>query len=120
LYENFADWNYPCPRRFGNRLVRFLVFISLFLLPTKMEIKATLAVFRCRVWPAARRGNLSPALRALLGIVLCRLKIIWRLVHLFAIRIVGRTTLLQIDHKKQPLERHDDFPLAATNETTFD
>jgi hypothetical protein len=117
MYENFADWNYACPRLFGNRLVRFLVFISLFLLPTKMEIKAMRAVFRCRVWPAARRGNLSPALRALLGIALCRLKIVWRLVSLFSIRIVGRTTLLQVDHKKHPLKRHDAATLAASNET---
>lgn len=117
LYENFAEWNYPCPKLFGSRIVRLVVFLSLFLLPTKMEIKAIRAVFKCRILPAARHGNLSPALRALFGIMLCRLKIIWRLMPLFAARITGGTTLLQVIHKRQPLEPRDAAAMVASIET---
>jgi hypothetical protein len=120
FHENFVDWNYPCPRIFGHTIVRCLVFVSLFLFPMKMEIIAARGVFKRWILPAVRQGNISRAIKSLLGIGFYRLKIIGLLTPAFLRRCIYGTTLLQVDHKRRPLERRDDGARAATSETTFE
>jgi hypothetical protein len=107
FYENFVEWNYPCPKIFRHGIVRFMVFASLFLLPTKMEIVGARAVFMSRIVPALRRGNIVLVIKSLIAIALCRLKIIRLLVPVFFQRCAYQTTLLPVDHKKQSQERRD-------------
>ena len=107
FYENFVDWDYPCPKIFGHPIVRCIVFVSLFPFPMKMEIIAARAVFKRRTLPSLRHGNIWRAIKSLLGIGFCRLKIIWLFVPVFFRRCAYRTTLLQVDQKTRPLERRD-------------
>jgi hypothetical protein len=116
LYENFIDWNYPCPKIFGNPVVRCLVFVSLVAFPMKMEIIAARGLFKRWILPAVRKGNLLRAIKSLLGMGFYRLKIIQLLVPSFFRRCVSGTTLLQVDHKPRPAERRDDGVVAARNE----
>jgi hypothetical protein len=102
FYDNFVEWNYPCPKIFGQAIVRCVVFVSLFLLPMKTEIVAAQAIFKRTVLPALRHGKILPLIKSLLGIGFCRLKIIWLLAPAFFRRCVYGTTLLQVDHNRQP------------------
>jgi Sulfotransferase family len=99
FYENFADWNYPCPKIFTHTTVRCLVFAALFLAPMKMEITAARVVFKRRILPFIRRGAVLPALRSSLAIGFCRVKIIRLLTSVFFRRYAHGTTLLQVHHK---------------------
>jgi hypothetical protein len=117
FYENFVAWNYPCPKIFGHLVVRCMVFVSLFLLPMRTEIIAARAVFKRRILPAVRHGNILTAIRSSLGIGLCRLKIIRLVVPVFFRRCAYRTTLLQVDHKRRPVDRREDSTMAAMSET---
>jgi hypothetical protein len=99
FYENFADWNYPCPKIFGHTTVRCIVFASLFLVPMKMEITAARVVFKRRILPFIRSGALLPAIRSSVAIGLCRVKIIRLLASVFFRRYAYGTTLLQVNQK---------------------
>jgi hypothetical protein len=101
LYENFADWNYPCPTIFGNPIIRSIVFLSLFLFPMKTEIIAARALFKRRILPAALHGNILPVIKTLLGIGFCRLKIICLLVPAFFRRCAYGTRLLEVERKRR-------------------
>ncbi len=117
LYENFVAWNYSCPKIFRYQIARCIVFVSLVLLPTKMEIIAARALFTRRTLPSLRRGRIAAAVASLFGIGFCRLTIIWLLVPAFLRRCVYGATLLPVDHKTHPLERRDDGTRAVRNET---
>jgi hypothetical protein len=99
FYENFVEWNYPCPKIFGNPMVRCSVFVSLFLVPMKMEIIAARAVFQRRILPALRQGNIFHAMRCFLGIGFCRLKIIGLLAPAFFRRCAHGARLLQVANR---------------------
>jgi Sulfotransferase family len=101
FYENFVNWDYPCPKIFRYLIFRCVVFVSLFLFPMKTEIIAARAVFERRILPAVRHGNISSAIRSLLGIGFCRLRIIWLLAPAFWRRCAHGTTLLQVDQKSR-------------------
>jgi hypothetical protein len=101
FYENFVAWNYPCPRIFGKPIVRWLVLILLALVPMKTEIIFARAIFKRKVLPSVRHGNISIALKSLLRILLCRLGIIWLVVGEFFRRLTYGKTLLQVDHKRR-------------------
>jgi hypothetical protein len=101
FYENFVEWDYPCPKIFGHAIVRWIVFVSLFLLPMKTEIVAARAVFKHRILPSLRRGKIWSAIKSILGIGFCRLRIIGLLAPAFFRRCVYGTTLLQVDHKSR-------------------
>jgi hypothetical protein len=115
FYENFVDWSYPCPKIFRYATVRCLVFVSLFLFPTKMEMTAVDA-FKRWILPAVRQGNVSAAIKSVLGIGFYRLKIMWLLASVFVQRCVFGTTLLQVDHGRPP-EWRDDVARPAVSET---
>jgi hypothetical protein len=117
FYENFLNWNYPCRSIFGNPLFRCIVFVSLFLAPMKTEIIAARAILKRRILPAVRRGNISLAIKSLLAIGFCRLKIIYLLASVLFRRCAYETTLLQVDHKRRPPERLYDVTKAARGET---
>jgi hypothetical protein len=98
FYENFVDWDYPCPNMFGHPIVRCIVFVSLLLLPMKMEVVTARNVFRRRTLPLLSHGNIWSAISSLLGIGFCRLKIIGLLLPAFLRRWAFGATLLQIGH----------------------
>jgi len=95
FYENFRDWNYPCPKIFRHRTVRCVTFLSLFLLPTKMEITSSKVVFKRNIVPAVRQRKMGPIVASLVRIVWCRLQIIRRLGLAFLRRCARRPLLLQ-------------------------
>lgn len=104
FYENFLAWRYPYPKMFRHRIVRCVVFVSLFLFPMKMEIIATQASLRRWVFPLIGQGSILAAVKSALGLGLCRLKMIQLLVLAFCRRRTYRTTLLQVDYKRQHSE----------------
>jgi hypothetical protein len=96
FYENFVDWRYPCPKIFKYRIVRCLVVVLLVLLPMKMEIIGAEDIFRRRFVPSLQRGEIASAIRSLLAIGECRLRIIWIVVRAFSQRCFYRPRLLQV------------------------
>jgi hypothetical protein len=102
FYKNFETWNYPYPKLFRNFMVRCIVFVSLVLIPMKVEIMGARAIFRSRILPALRHGKISVVINSLLRIVFYRMAII----SLFTLEFVGRCTrgkaLLQLDHEMPP------------------
>jgi hypothetical protein len=117
FYENFVDWNYPCPKIFGHPIVRCIVFVSLFLVPMRTEIIAARAVLKQRILPALRHGDFWRAVKSFLGIGLCRLRIIRLLAPVVFRRCAHGATLLQVNHTRRPRERRDGGARTATNET---
>jgi hypothetical protein len=117
FYDNFIDWNYPCPRIFRHATVRCIVFVSLVLFPMKMEILAARAIFERSILPSLRHGKISAAIKSLLGVGFCRLRIFGLLALAFSRRCVCGTTLLQVDHKGRSPEWREDGLRVASNET---
>jgi hypothetical protein len=117
FYENFVEWAYPCPKIFGHPMVRCLVFVSLLLVPLKMESIAARAVFQRRILPSLRHGNISHVLRCLFGIGFCRLKMIGLLGPAFFRRLIFGATLLQVDRRRPTVERREDAAVGARIET---
>jgi hypothetical protein len=100
FYQNLVDWNYPYPKIFGYVIVRWIVFLSLVLLPMKMEIVAARGTLRGWTLPLLRQGKIWGAIRSLLGMGFYRLKIIRLLVPVFFQRSLYRTTLLGTQSKE--------------------
>jgi hypothetical protein len=48
LYEDFAAWNYPCPRIFKHAVVRVLTCMLLLLIPMRIEVMTVRRVFNPR------------------------------------------------------------------------
>lgn len=118
FYENFTEWGYPFPRLFVHRTIRFIVFISLFLLPMKMELVNARAAFERRILPTLRQGNVLTAIKFLFGIGFCRLEMISLLVPVFIRRGGCRTRLLKTDLSARRLGRpYDGTMRALTTET---
>ena len=99
---------------------RCIVFASLFLFPMKTEIIAARAIFKRTILPSVRHGKISPVIESLLGIVFCRLRIIGLVVPAFFRRSAYGTTLLQLGHKRRPVEQRDDGASAAKSEARVD
>lgn len=95
-YENFEEWNYPCPRIYGNLMVRCGVVLSLFLLPMKMEIVSARAVLKRLTLPLLREGHVWRAIKSVFGIGVCRLKMISLLVPAFFRRCAYGVSLLRV------------------------
>jgi hypothetical protein len=96
FYENFPAWNYPCPKAFGNPLVRCLLVVLLIPFPMKMEMIVARAVFRRRLLPALRRGDMALIAKSFLRLMFCRLAIIWLLGGEAYRRLAQRKTFLKI------------------------
>lgn len=107
FYENFAEWNYPCPEIFRDRFLRCLVFAGLILFPTKMELLAARAIGRQMVLPALWRGNLMRVAKCLLSIGFCRLRIVQLLVPPFLSRCLRRPDLLQIHRRNNHISTQE-------------
>jgi len=101
FYENFVAWNYPCPKIFGNPMVRCLVLVLFPLVPMKAEICVARTVFKWRVLPALKDGNLSIVMNSLLRILFCRLGIIWLSMRELVRRLAYGKKLLQVEHMRQ-------------------
>ena len=117
FYENFLDWNYPCPKIFGNRMVRCVVFASLVLFPTKMEIIAARGVFTRWILPGLRQGNIQRAIRSVLGIGFYRLKIIQLLAPAFFRRLVHEKRVLQVGDERRPPDWRANAQITVSNKT---
>ena len=100
FYQNLVNWNYPYPKIFGYIIVRWIVFLSLVLLPMKMEIVAARGTLRGWTLPLLRQGKIWGAIKSLLGMGFYRLKIIRLLVPVFFQRSLYRTTLLGTQSKE--------------------
>jgi hypothetical protein len=48
LYEDFAAWNYPCPKMFKHALVRILTCILLLIIPMRIEVITARRIFKSR------------------------------------------------------------------------
>jgi hypothetical protein len=117
FYENFVEWGYPCPRAFKNPMVRFIVFASIFLLPLKMEIIAARAVFKRRILPSIRRGDLWLSIKSLGAVGFCRLKIIGLIAPVFLQRCAHGAALLQVHREEQSMGRQ---PVADERRETLE
>jgi hypothetical protein len=95
MYDNFATWNYPCPRIFRNPLVRGVTCMLLLLVPMKMEIIIASAVIRLQVLPSLRSGDIRFALGRSLRIVYCRLGIMYVVASECFQRLWAKKTLLR-------------------------
>lgn len=107
LYENFVSWNYPCPSILRYRTVSYVVFFSLFLFPTKMEITGAKAVFKRNIIPALREGKFGAIVTSLVLIVRCRLQTVSLLALAFVRRCAKPPVLLRPERKWQQSERGD-------------
>jgi Sulfotransferase family len=107
FYENFMDWDYPCPKIFQYPTVRLMTVLALFIFPMKMEMISARAVFRLSILPALRRGNIWLAIKPLRAIAFCRLKIIRLLLPAFIQRCARRPALLRVFPRTQPAKRPD-------------
>lgn len=105
LYQNFAEWNYPFPKAFRNPSVRFIVFISLFLVPMRTEFIAARVAWKCRILPSLKKGNLPRAATTLLSLVFCRARIIRLVTPVFLRRATRKTTLLEIGQAEESVEQ---------------
>jgi len=101
FYENFVAWNYPCPKIFGKPIVRCLVLILFALVPMKSENIAARTVFKCKVLPSVRRGNISIVINSFLRILYYRLGFVWHVVGEFFRRLAYKKTLLQVGRKRR-------------------
>jgi hypothetical protein len=75
MYDNFANWNYPCPKIFRNRVVRGITCLLLLPVPTRMEVMTASVVLKLQVLPGLRKGHILFALNRIVRIVYCRLAI---------------------------------------------
>lgn len=107
FYENFAEWNYPCPEIFRYQLVRCLVFAALILLPTKMEFLGTRAICRQMLLPALWRGDVLRVAKCFLSIGFCRLRIVQLLVPPFLSRCLRRPELLQVHRRNEHMSTQE-------------
>jgi Sulfotransferase family len=115
FYENFVDWNYPCPKIFGNPVVRWFIFVTLFALPTRMEFIAARRVFIRWILPALRERNISRATRSVLGIGFYRVKIVGLLAPAFFRRWTRGANLLQVVVRR-PSSEPDRLPARAAHQ----
>jgi hypothetical protein len=77
LYEDFAAWNYPCPRVFKHSLVRILTCTLLLLIPMRIEVMTARRVFNSRDVRDLGRGLVRlcigrAQIMTLLAVDLCR------------------------------------------------
>jgi hypothetical protein len=100
FYENFRNWNYPCPKVFRYPIVRCSVAGWLGLWPMKMEIAGARAIFQRRILTHLRRGNILGAIKSLLGIGFLRVKIIGLLVSNVFRRSARPPAVLQLRYEK--------------------
>ena len=96
FYENFAAWNYSCPKIFRNALVRGLACVLVFLIPMKTETVSAGAGFKAQVLPSLRRGDFRLASKSLFGIFRCRLTMIYCVTSEIWRRLVFGKTVLEI------------------------
>lgn len=104
FYENFVAWNYPCPRIFRYRTVRCMVALALFLAPMKTEFIGGRAILKRKILPSLQHGNIWPAIKALRGIGLVRLKVMQLITGDVLRRCAFGTTLLQVGPERVPAE----------------
>lgn len=108
FYDNYREWNYPCPKLFTHPMVRCLVFLTILAFPTKMELIAARGMFVRWTLPCLQQGNILPAIKSLLGAGYYRLKICGLFALVFVRRLLYPTTLLEVEHGRGPEQMLDD------------
>jgi hypothetical protein len=101
FYEDFVAWSYPHPKRFGNPIIRCIVFLALFLIPLKLEIAVEWTVFKRKILPSVRHGNISIVIKFLFHIVFYRLVIICLFVSECFGRVAHGKKLLEVNHQRR-------------------
>jgi hypothetical protein len=96
FYENFVSWDYPCPKILRNSIVRSTVFLSVLPIPTKFEIAVAQVLFRRRILPAVRDGNIAILFRYLLLVLFHRVAVMAVFVLEFLARRLRGKTLLEL------------------------
>ena len=101
FYDNFAAWNYPCPKIFSSLVVRSTACMLLLLTPMKIEvIAAASAVVKCDVLPSWRSGNARLAMRRIAQIVYYRLAMM---------RVIAAGCFRRLRAKKAILQTQDAY-----------
>jgi hypothetical protein len=96
LYEDFAAWDYPCPRVFAHAPVRVLVCLLLLLIPFRIEIISAKPLFA-----ALPRHGLGFALQGFARILAARGAIMVLLVADLIRRLTGRKPVLKLMNRLQ-------------------
>ncbi len=80
-YENFSEWNYPCPRIFRHAPVRILVGALFVLIPMRIEMITVRSVFSSRDVRVVGRGALRVCIQRIQIMLLLTVELYRRLTH---------------------------------------
>jgi len=80
-YENFSQWNYPCPGIFRHPAVRILTCLLLLLLPMRIELITARSVFSSRDVRIVGRGALRLCIQRAQIMALLSVELYRRLTH---------------------------------------
>jgi len=80
-YENFSEWNYPCPGIFRHAIVRILVGLPLLLIPMRIEVMTVRSVFSSPDVRVVGRGVVRLCIQRIQIMLLLALELYRRLVH---------------------------------------
>ena len=95
-YENFSEWNYPCPSVFRLASVRILTCLLFLLIPMRIEIVTARSLFGSRDLRVVGRGALRLCIQRVQIMLLLAVELYRRLAHGVA--------LLPVRHAAAPAE----------------
>jgi hypothetical protein len=94
--DNFAIWNYPCPKIFRSSVIRCITCMLLLLIPMKPEVIAASATIRLQVLPALRSGKVRLAMMRAVQIVYYRFALMIVVATRCFRRLRAKKVLLQL------------------------
>lgn len=80
-YENFSEWNYPCPAIFRHASVRILTCLLFLLVPMRIEIITARSLFGSRDVRVVGRGALRLCIQRVQIMLLLAVELYRRLAH---------------------------------------
>jgi len=91
LYEDFACWNYPCPKLFAHAPVRVITCLLLLLIPFRIEITVAKSLFR-----SLPKHSIGFALNGFARLVAARAAIVIMFAADLIRRLMGRKRVLSL------------------------
>jgi hypothetical protein len=91
LYEDFASWNYPCPRAFAHAPVRVITCLLLLLIPFRIEIMVAKSLFR-----SLPKHGVGFALNGVVRLIAARAAIMIMFVADLSRRLAGQKRVLTL------------------------
>jgi len=91
LYEDFACWNYPCPKLFAHAPVRVITCLLLLLIPFRIEITVAKSLFR-----SLPKHSIGFALNGFARLVAARAAIVIMFAADLIRRLMGRKRVLRL------------------------